>query len=187
MSKKILKGRWFAKQNSPLHSLEKQEKKRDFSKNVLQIKHLQLGKFPYPQKSPNGEFGGFWRISALQNADFSNSPFCRNRDKSLQFNLKYRYKKSRMACHHTALRQKNGGGFKEKIKYPFSGLFQNIITKIHTIFLQVQPRDFPAPNRYFVYVIPLLKIFASFDSFRHFYTRTGIFLLNQLDFIPDRW
>ena len=77
-----------------------------------------------------------------------------------------------------ALRQKNGGGFKEKIKYPFSGLFQNIITKIHTIFLQVQHRDFPAPNRYFVYVIPLLKISASFDSFRHFYTRTGIFLLN---------
>ena len=55
----MLKGRWFAKQNSPLHSLEKQEKKRDFSKNVLQIKHLQLGKFPCPQKSPNGEFGGF--------------------------------------------------------------------------------------------------------------------------------
>ena len=54
----ILKGRWFAKQNSPLHSLEKQEKKRDFSKNVLQIKHLQPGKFPCPQKSPNGEFGG---------------------------------------------------------------------------------------------------------------------------------
>ena len=75
-------------------------------------------------------------------------------------------------------RQKNGGGFKEKIKYPFSGLFQNIITKIHTIFLQVQHRDFPAPNRYFVYAIPLLKISASFDSFRHFYTRTGIFLLN---------
>ena len=75
-------------------------------------------------------------------------------------------------------RYKNGGGFKEKIKYPFSGLFQNIITKIHTIFLQVQHRDFPAPNRYFVYVIPLLKISASFDSFRHFYTRTEIFLLN---------
>ena len=109
LSKKILKGRWFVKQNSPLHSLEKQEKKRDFSKNVLQIKHLQLGKFPCPQKSPNGEFGGFWRISALQNADFSNSPFYRNRDKSLQFNLKHRHKKSRMACHHPASRQKNGG------------------------------------------------------------------------------
>ena len=59
LSKKILKGRWFAKQNSPLHSLEKQEKKRDFSKNVLQINHLQLCKFPCPPKSPNGEFGGF--------------------------------------------------------------------------------------------------------------------------------
>ena len=76
---------------------------------MLSINHLQLGKFPCPRKSPNGEFGGFWQISALRNADFSNSLFCRNRDKSLQFNLKYRYKKSRMACHHPASRQKNGG------------------------------------------------------------------------------
>ena len=44
--------------------------------------------------SPNGEFGGFWRFSDLRNAPVSNSPFCRNRDKSLQFNLKYRHKKS---------------------------------------------------------------------------------------------
>ena len=76
---------------------------------MLSINHLQLGKFPCPRKSPNGEFGGFWQISALQNADFSNSPFCQSRDKSLQFNLKIRQEKSRMACHHPASRQKNGG------------------------------------------------------------------------------
>ena len=39
-----------------------------------------------------------------------------------------------MACHHTASRQNNGGGLKEKIKYRFNGLFAKIITKIHTIF-----------------------------------------------------
>ena len=64
----------------------------------MYIKHLQLSKFPCPRKSPNGEFGGFLRISALRNADFSNSPFCPNRDKSLQFNLKHRHKKSRLWC-----------------------------------------------------------------------------------------
>ena len=31
-------------------------------------------------------------------------------------------------------RYKNGGGFKEKIKYRFSRHFEKIITKIHTIF-----------------------------------------------------
>jgi hypothetical protein len=61
--------------------------------------------------------------------------------------------------------KKNGGGFKEKIKYRFSGHFVKIITKIHTIFLQVRHGDFPAPNRYFEYALPLLKISASFDVF----------------------
>ena len=109
LSRKILKGRQFVKRNSPLHSLEKQESKIDFLENMLSIRHLQLGKFPCPPKSPNGEFGGFWRFSDLRNAPVSNSPFCLKSRKSLQFTLKTRQEKSRMACHHPASRQKNGG------------------------------------------------------------------------------
>ena len=97
---------------------ETRKSKGIFKVFPLYIKLLQLCKLPCPRKSPNGEFGWFLRISALRNADFSNAPFCKNRDKSLQFNLKHRHKKSRMACHHTASRQKNGGGLFQSEKSP---------------------------------------------------------------------
>ena len=75
----------------------------------LYIKHLQLCKSPCPRKSQNGEFGGFLRISDLRNADFSNSPFCQNRDKSLQFNLKHRHKKKPFVVSKRHQSKKNGG------------------------------------------------------------------------------
>ena len=53
-----------------------------------------LAKSRVPENRQTENLGGFLRISALRNADFSNSPFCRNRDKSLQFNLKHRHKKA---------------------------------------------------------------------------------------------
>ena len=123
----------------------------------MYIKHLQLGEFPCPRKSPNGEFGGFGRISALRNADISNSPFCQNRDKSLQFNLKYRHKKSRMACHHTASRQKNGGRTRDRTGD--TGIFSPLLYLL----------SYPATCNITLLVLVVPLIYLLFDKMQIFF------------------
>ena len=59
-------------------------------------------------------------------------------------------------------RHKKGGGFKEKIKYPFSGLFQNIITKIHTIFFTGSTQGFSGTKQIFFGCDPSIKDFCKF-------------------------
>ena len=63
MSKKILKGRWFAKQNSPLHSLEKQESQRGFQGIFFVYQALATWRIPVScenrQTENLGDFCGF--------------------------------------------------------------------------------------------------------------------------------
>ena len=114
LSKIIPKGLRFVYRNSPLHSLEKREKQWQFWSIFFAYQAVTTWKIPVSPKIAKRRIWGILTDFSPPECRLSNSPFCRNRDKSLQFNLKYRHKKSRMACHHPASRQKNGGRSRDR-------------------------------------------------------------------------
>ena len=69
-----------------------------FESFSLHIKQLQLCKFPCLAKIAKRRIWGILTDFRPPGCVLSNSPFCRNRDKSLQFKLKTRQEKSRLWC-----------------------------------------------------------------------------------------